>query len=319
MLVRIWTKGQAISVVLGIVLLTAMVSMGVAWACLARTETEAEGAVAVFAEDEQLFSVAAVNTPESSVEATAVPTAEPEETGADTSFRVEVIRTTPEPVEEAKRILIYHTHTWEAYAQVDDAPYAETEKWRTKDERCNVVAVGTALANQLRALGCSVVHDTTAFEPPSLETAYERSLSMLKERLQAGEDYDLFIDLHRDAISSSSTIKRTVNIGGAETARFMVLIGKGTGAGFDVKPDWEANLAIAEDITNSLNSQVDGLCRDIKVKTGRFNQHIAPRCVLIECGNNLNTLEQTLNGIPYLAQAIMDALTSTENATDSGL
>ena len=99
----------------------------------------------------------------------------------------------------------------------------------------------------------------------------------------------------------------------------MVLIGKGTGAGFDVKPDWEANLAIAEVITDSLNGQVDGLCRDIKIKTGRFNQHIAPRCVLIECGNNLNTLEQTLNGVPYLAQAIMDALTAMETNADSGL
>ena len=319
MLVRIWTKGQAISVVLGIVLLTALVSGSIAWACLTQPTLETEEAVAVFAEDEQLFSVAAVSTPDESPTVTAEITPQPTDTAADTSFRVEVIRATPTPAVATKRILIYHTHTWEAYEHQPDAPYTETEKWRTKDERCNVVAVGTALANQLRALGCSVVHDTTTFEPPSLESAYERSLSMLEERLRAGEDYDLFIDLHRDAISSTSTIKRTVNIGGVEIARFMVLIGKGTGAGFDVKPDWEANLAYAETITNSLNSQVDGLCRDIKIKTGRFNQHIAPRCVLIECGNNLNTLEQTLNGVPYLAQAIIDALSSGEENTDSGL
>lgn len=319
MLVRIWTKGQAISVVLGIVLLTAMVSGGIAWACLASPSPEAEEAVAVFAEDEQLFSVAAVSTPEEPTGATAEITPEPTDTAADTNFRVEVIRATPNPAAATKRILIYHTHTWEAYEQVVDATYTETEKWRTKDERCNVVAVGAALANQLRALGCTVVHDTTAFEPPSLESAYERSLSMLEERLRAGEDYDLFIDLHRDAISSTSTIKRTVNVGGVEMARFMVLIGKGTGAGFDVKPDWEANLAYAEAITNSLNSQVDSLCRDIKIKTGRFNQHVAPRCVLIECGNNLNTLEQTLNGVPYLAQAIMDALATVEENADFGL
>ena len=319
MFVRIWSKGQALSMVVGIILLTALATAGIVWACLAQPLPDAEEAVAVFVEDEQLFSVSAVNTPEVSPAATDVITPEPTEAAADTGFRVEVIRATPAPAVEAKRILIYHTHTWEAYEQVADAPYTETEKWRTKDERCNVVAVGTALANQLRALGCSVVHDTTAFEPPSLESAYERSLSMLEDRLRAGEEYDLFIDLHRDAISSSSTIKRTVNIGGVETARFMVLIGKGTGAGFDVKPDWEANLAIAEAITDSLNGQVDGLCRDIKIKTGRFNQHVAPRSVLIECGNNLNTLEQTLNGIPYLAQAVMDALASAEEITDFGL
>lgn len=319
MFVRIWTKGQMLSMILGIMILTAQLTAGIVWVYLAQLKPEAEESISVFAEDEQLFSVAAVNTPEASMAVATELPPEPTKTAGDTGFRVEVIRTTPEPAAEEKRILIYHTHTWEAYEQVTEAPYTETEKWRTKDERCNVVAVGAALANQLRALGCSVVHDTTAFEPPSLESAYERSLSMLEERIRAGENYDLFIDLHRDAISSTSTIRRTVNIGGVEAARFMVLIGKGTGAGFDIMPDWEANLAIAETITNSLNSQVDGLCRDIKIKTGRFNQHIAPRCVLIECGNNLNTLEQTLNGIPYLAQAIMEAVTSENNNTNFGL
>ena len=90
------------------------------------------------------------------------------------SLRVEVIRDTPAPCVK-KSILIYHTHTWEAYAQVEDAPYQETEKWRTKDNRANVVAVGEALTASLRALGFQVVHDTTAFEPPKLSDAYTRS------------------------------------------------------------------------------------------------------------------------------------------------
>lgn len=205
-------------------------------------------------------------------------------------------------------VLIYHTHTWEAFAQVADAPYQETEKWRTDDNSANIVAVGAALANSLRALGCEVVHDTTAFEPPNLDSAYQRSLDMLERRAAAGEKYDLYIDLHRDAISSRSTIQRTVNISGVDIARFMVLIGQGTGAGFDTKPDWEANLVIAQAITDSLNEQCDCLARDIKLKTGRFNQHVAPRCVLIECGNNENTLEEVLAGVPYLAQAVADAL-----------
>lgn len=232
-----------------------------------------------------------------------------EETPApDRTLRVEVIRDTTPMDGDGPRILIYHTHTWEAYTQVDNARYAETEKWRTADNSSNVVAVGAALANSLRALGCTVVQDDTAFEPPNLDTAYQRSLAMLERRAEAGETYDLYIDLHRDAISSQSTIKRTVSIGGVNVARFMVLVGKGTGSGFDVKPDWEANYAIAELITESLNGQCDSLARDIKVKTGRFNQHIAPRCILIECGNNENTLQEVLDGVPYLAEAVMDAL-----------
>lgn len=271
-----------------------------------------------FAEESWVFEVE-VNptTPEPTAaltvapEPTAVqPVATPSPEGADVSFRVEVIRETTAPTElPGKRILIYHTHTWEAYEQVGHAPYVETEKWRTKDDACNVVAVGEALAAQLRALGFDVVHDRTAFEPPNLDDAYARSLTMLEQRSAAGEAYDLYIDLHRDAVASSSTIRRTVHIGGTEVARFMVLVGKGTTGGYAEKPDWEANYALAERITDGLNRQCDGLAREIKLKTGRFNQHVSDCCVLIECGVNTNTLEQVLAGVPYLAQAVADALT----------
>lgn len=235
-------------------------------------------------------------------------TAAPTETPAPTlspDFVMEVIST--KAPEHRGTILIYHTHTWEAYRQTDER-YQETEKWRTKDEHYNVVAVGEALSRALTALGCTVVHDTTAFEPPNLADAYARSLTMLEQRTAAGETYDLYIDLHRDAISATSTIRRTVVIGGENVARFMVLVGKGTTGGYADKPDFEANLQIAQLITANLEQQGEGLSRDVKIRTGRFNQHIAPRCVLIECGTNENTLEEVVRGIPYLAQAIVDAM-----------
>ena len=224
-------------------------------------------------------------------------------------FLVEVLKSENEAEQMApRRILIYHTHTYEAYQQDEKDAYAQLEKWRTKDEKHNVIAVGRALCAGLEAIGFEVTHDTTAFEPPTMNAAYARSLTMLEARKQAGEQYDLYIDLHRDAIASSSAIKRTVSVGGTEIARFMVLIGQGTTGGYAEKPDWLMNKRIADQITASLNTQIDGLARDVKVKTGRFNQHVDDCCVLIECGTNWNTLQEVLNGIPYLAQAIKDAL-----------
>ena len=222
---------------------------------------------------------------------------------------VEVLKPENETEQMApRRILIYHTHTYEAYQQDEKHAYAQLEKWRTKDEKHNVIAVGRALCAGLEAIGFEVTHDTTAFEPPTMNDAYARSLTMLEARKQAGEQYDLYIDLHRDAIASSSAIKRTVSVGGTEIARFMVLIGQGTTGGYAEKPDWLKNKRFADQITASLNTQIDGLARDVKVKTGRFNQHVDDCCVLIECGTNWNTLQEVLNGIPYLAQAIKDAL-----------
>lgn len=236
-----------------------------------------------------------------------------ETTEAADTFRMEIIREVEKPPTFAgKKVLIYHTHTYEAYERPADATYPQKEKWRTEDHDYNVVCVGKALAASLRALGIEVVHDATAFEPPKLEDAYDRSLTMLEKRLAAGERYDLYIDLHRDALASTSTIKRTVHIGGEDVARFMVLVGKGTTGGYAVKPDWEENLQIAQRITDALNSQCSGLARDVKIKSGRFNQHIAPCCVLIECGMNTNQLSEVLSGVPYLAQAIATALSNPE-------
>ena len=81
-----------------------------------------------------------------------------------------------------------------------------------------------------------------------------------------------------------------------------------TGEGFDVKPDWEYNLSVAQAVTDALNRQTDGICRDVCIKNGRFNQHIAQGCILIEAGNNKNTLDQVLAAMPYLADAIAQAL-----------
>ena len=295
-------------------MLCMMVQLMAAWAMLCiRGWTSAPEVAAAFAEEGSFFTAEVVHATAVPTE-TPAPTQPPEATATpaptvSAAFHVEVIRTTQPPQPWAgKRVLIYHTHTYEAYEQDPDAPYRETEKWRTKDERCNMLAVGEALAAHLRALGLIVVHDRTAFEPPDLDDAYSRSLTMLEARLAAGERYDLYIDVHRDALSAQSTIRRTVAAPGGESARFMVLVGKGNTGGYSEKPDWEANRAIAQRITAALNAQVDGLARDVKIKTGRFNQHIAPCCVLIECGVNTNTLEQVLCGLPYLAQAIAQAL-----------
>ena len=222
------------------------------------------------------------------------------------SFVAEVIRI-PAASDARGKILIYHTHTYEAYEQTKP-PYQQLEKWRTKDPAYNVIRVGQALASCLEALGYDVVHETTAFEPPTLDDAYARSLSMLEERTKRGETYDLLIDLHRDALAASSTVKRTVDINGEKAARFMVLVGQGSTGGYTEKPDWEQNLIVAQDITEALNNQVPGIARDVKIKTGRYNQHISPRCILVECGMNTNTLDEVLRGIPYLADAIVTAL-----------
>ncbi|MEG0865085.1 MAG: stage II sporulation protein P [Clostridia bacterium] len=224
-------------------------------------------------------------------------------------FRIEFIGSNA--VGTGKRVFIYHTHTYEAYEQVKEDPYRSTQQWRTEDNEHNVVRVGKELSQILRSMGIEVVHDTTAYEPPNLSSAYTRSLAMLERRRTAGEKYDLYIDLHRDAFSGKKLDTNTVTLGGVEVAKLMLLIGKGEGQtslGFDERPDWQSNLKIAQAMTDALCAQADGLCKEVRLKSGRFNQHISVGCLLVEVGNNRNTLAQALAAMPYLADTIAEVL-----------
>lgn len=212
--------------------------------------------------------------------------------------------------EERPRILIYHTHTWEAYEMTEDTRYTPTETWRTKDERYNMIRVGEVLAEELTARGFFVVHDRTVFEPPNLSGAYSRSLEMLDSRITAGETYDYIFDVHRDAYSGPYNGANSAAQDDQRVAYVMMLVGKGTGAtgaGFDERPDWPKNLELAQRITDEMNALLPGVSREVKIKTGRFNQHVSNGALLIEVGNNRNTLDEALAACPVIAQAIAQA------------
>lgn len=222
------------------------------------------------------------------------------ETEAPVPFTLEVISVT-RPEHTIRRVYIYHTHTYEAYDMDEQHPYQPTEKWRTADPEYNVVRVGAELTKLLQEAGMVVTHDTTAYEPPKLSTAYSRSLEGLKAA--EAEGYDLYIDLHRDSYSKGNG-PNTVTVDGSERARLLILIGQGTGTGFDERPDWETNAQAAQTISDFVNQRAEGLCRGVSLKSGRYNQHAATPSMLIEVGNNKNTLYQAIAAMEPLARAI---------------
>ena len=214
-------------------------------------------------------------------------------------FTLEVLSVTRQ--QRVRRVFIYHTHTYEAYEMDADHPYRPTEQWRTADAQCNVVRVGEELAACLRAAGIIATHDTTAYEPPRLSTAYSRSLEGLQRA--ADEGYDLYIDLHRDSYSKGNGAN-VVSLEGTDTARILFLIGQGTGTDFDEKPEWQENEKAARILSDLLNQRADGLSRGIALKSGRYNQQAATPSMLIEVGNNKNTLPEALAAMEPLARAI---------------
>lgn len=207
------------------------------------------------------------------------------------------------PSAPSPRILIYHTHTHEAYRQDEDDPYEAVEAWRTRDETHSVVRVGEALAQELREKGYDVTHDCSDHEQDSLSDSYVRSLATLESY---EEEFDLCIDLHRDAYVEGA--KLCLKSNDTEYAQIMMLVGRGDNYDLDSKPDYENNFAFAQSLTLNLNRCIDGICRNVTVKSGRYNQHIGKQSVLIEVGHNLNSLQQALNSIPALADSIFKTM-----------
>lgn len=204
------------------------------------------------------------------------------------------------------KILIYHTHTTEAYTATESSPYVQTSSYRTADTSKSVIAVGDALAERLRTeYGFSVLHDITDHEPPSLKTAYDRSEGTMRRYLERYPSLVLFIDVHRDA---SSDTRDYVMVDGSPTARLMCVVGQGTK--YVEKPDFDRNYALASSLTDHLRGIEKRLARDVRVKTGRYNQHVGELSLLIEVGHNANTLEQALHAVPSLAESL--ALTLAE-------
>ena len=220
------------------------------------------------------------------------------------SIEIEILSETAEDTHSAIDIdiLIYHTHSHEAYEQVETDPYIAVEAWRTTDTGHSVVKVGEELAEALRKYGFEVVHDTTDHECNDLSTAYSRSLETLMEYENR---FDLYIDLHRDAYYSGLEM-RLESIDNVNMAQLMMLVGNGNG--FEEKPYYTENYMFAKALTKRINSIYPGLCRDVLVKDGRYNQHIGVFSVLIEVGHNLNTLDEALNSVDPLAAGIYDLM-----------
>ena len=131
---------------------------------------------------------------------------------------------------EGPQILIYHTHTQEAYRQIEGEEYVETGSWRTADHDQSVVAVGEAIKQELEEYGFTIVHDTTNHEPPELSTSYTRSLETMEKYVEDYSMISMFIDVHRDAYGDVEAGKNDyVVVNGDECARVMFVVGTGEG------------------------------------------------------------------------------------------
>jgi len=219
-----------------------------------------------------------------------------------------------EPIEltgSGPQILIYSTHSREAYRQDPKDPYKEAyaEAFRSDDLSHTVINVAGVLARQLEKRGIPVLHDPTEHEQNDYNSSYERSLQTIKKQQAAHDSLKVFIDIHRNGYDKGETKdpdEEVVVINGKRVAKVFMVIGTGEGVmgGFSEKPNWQENAKFALKLTNKVNELYPGLAKDVIYKTGRYNQHISTRAILIEVGSSFTTMEEAIRATEFLAEAI---------------
>ena len=198
---------------------------------------------------------------------------------------------------EDAQILIYHTHSQEAFA--DSAPGEEAD---------TVVGVGEKLAQILtQNYGYKVLHHTGKYDVASRDKAYSEALPAIEQILQENPSIKVVIDLHRDAVPDEQRL--VMNLDGRPTARFMFFNGlsqtKKTGKITYLRNDHlKENLAFSFRMQKAAQEYYPGLSRKIYLKGYRYNMHLCPMSLLIELGAQNNTVEEAMNACDPLAHIL---------------
>lgn len=210
---------------------------------------------------------------------------------------------------DGPKVLIVHTHASEAYTQEAGYEYEPSGELRTQDETRSVIRVGSEIARILEDAGIETIHDTTPNDYPSYDGAYARMEAIIDAYLAEYPSIQIVLDVHRDAVEDRSGFPAalTANIDGEDCARLMFVVG--TDEGGLEHPNWQENLANALKLQALLNRTSPGLCRDVDLRTERFNQHERPGSMLLEFGASGNTLSQALR----TARRFSDALAAFIN------
>ena len=200
-------------------------------------------------------------------------------------------------------VLIYHSHTTEAYALLDMGFYIKSDA-RSDNPDKNVVRVGDELARTLEAKGFRVIHDREIHDK-NYTKSYENSRKTVEAYLEKYPSIEVTIDLHRDDItySNKTKVKPTAVINGKKAARMMLIAGCEYGL---VKnfPDWEYNLRFDLQVQKKVNEKYKGVMRPILFSQRKYNMFETHNSFLLEIGTDANTLDEAC----YSARLFGDAL-----------
>lgn len=197
---------------------------------------------------------------------------------------------------EGPQILLYHTHSQEAF--VDSVQ---------KDTATTIVGAGEVLTRLLEGYGYKVLHHKGEYDVESRDYAYSNSLPDIEQILKENPSIQAVIDLHRDAVAEDTRL--VTQVAGRPTAKVMFFNGlsrskKQGDISYLYNPYLKENLAFSFQMKVLCDEYYPGFARNIYLRAYRYNMHVSPRTLLIELGAQTNTVEEIHHALDPLAQIL---------------
>ena len=194
-------------------------------------------------------------------------------------------------------VAIYCTHSSETYLPDDNRTHSERERGLIND-------VALELAKHLSQLSFRAVFIDTIHDSPEYTESYVKSRQTVKQLLEEDSSWGAIIDVHRDSIPGQKT-GAVVDVNGRKAAQILIVVGSDQRKS---NPQWEKNLEFAEKLYSEAENNYPGLIRGVRIKPGTYNQDLYSPSILIEVGNEYNSLEEANYGVTLFAQILARVL-----------
>lgn len=188
-------------------------------------------------------------------------------------------------------VLIYHTHTTESFEKSRTGFFDASFNYRTTEPDKNMVMVGDAIAKELADAGIGVIHAAEIHDYPVWNNSYARSAQTVQSILAAYPSICIALDIHRDAISTNSTIYAPVAmINNQKSAQIMII--SGCDDGTMGMPNYRENFHFASILQQTTEGMYEGFTRPILFDYRKYNQNLTNGSLLVEFGSQGNTMDE---------------------------
>lgn len=203
------------------------------------------------------------------------------------------------------KILIYHTHSQETFADSDNDPST------------SIVGIGRYLTEILNnKYKIPTMHHEGVYDlingKLDRSEAYEFAKPEVEQILAENPSIEVVIDLHRDGVADTTHLVTEIN--GKPTAQIMFFNGlsrtrvNGDLAGM-ANSYLQDNLAFSLQMKIAAETKYPGFARRNYLRGYKYNMDLMPRMLLIEAGAQTNTVEEMRNAMEVLADLLNSVLT----------